>query len=38
MAANGWKVVILEVENMLFFDSVVTYLCSIYVDNCILES
>ena len=38
MPADGWKVVIWEVENTLFFYNAVTFLCSIDVDNWALES
>ena len=36
--ADGWKVVIREVEDTLFFSSVVTFLFSIDADNWVLES
>ena len=38
MLADGWKVVIREVENTLLFSNVVTFPCSINVDKWVLES
>ena len=38
MPADGWKVVLSEVENTLSFSNAVTFLCSIDVDNWVLES
>ena len=38
MPADGWKVVIREVENTLFFSNLATFLCGIDVDNWVLES
>ena len=38
MPADGWKVVVREVENTLFFSKVVTFLCVIDADNWEWES
>ena len=38
MPTDGWKVVIREVENTLFFSKVVTFLCVIDTDNWEWES
>ena len=38
MPTDGWKIVIREVENTVFFSKAITFLCNIDVGNMVLES